>query len=86
MIKCLKCGGEDIAKGTIYGGSDSAFNVFKPDDLRFFSITYKGGTDLRGGSYACLTCGSVWSQTDPLALRKFIRKHCKRPSDEQSMG
>ena len=79
MIKCLKCGGEDIAKGTIYGGSDS-FIVFKPDSLRFFSLTYKGGTDLLKESYACLRCGSVWSRTDPRALREFVRKHCKRSS------
>jgi len=86
MITCFKCGGEDIAKGTIYGGSDAAFSVFKPDDLRFFSLTYKGGTDLRNESYACLTCGAVWSQTDPSALREFIRKHGKRPSNEESTG
>ena len=78
MTKCLKCGGEDIVKGTVYGGSDSAFSVFKPDGLRFFSLTYTGGTDLRKGSYACLTCGTVWSQTDPSALREFIRKNCKK--------
>jgi hypothetical protein len=86
MVTCYKCGREDIAKGTIYGGSDAAFSVFKPDDVRFFSLTYKGGTDLRKESYACLACGSVWSQTDPSALRKFIRKRCKRPSHEESTG
>lgn len=83
MTECLKCGGEDIAKGTIYGGSEAGFIVFKPDDLHFFSLTYKGGTDLRKESYACLSCGAVWSQTDPDALREFIRKRCKRPDHEK---
>jgi hypothetical protein len=78
MNKCLRCGGEDIAVGKIYGGSDSAFTVFKPDGLRFFTLTYKGGTDLSGDSYACLTCGCVWSETDPVALKSFIQKHCKK--------
>ncbi len=79
MRKCFKCGGEDIARGKIYLRSDSLVNtVFEPNGLRFFSLTYKHGTDLGKESYACLTCGTVWSQTDPWALREFIRKHCKR--------
>ena len=79
MTRCFKCGGEDIVTGTIYGGSEAAFSVFKPASLRFFSLTFRGGTDVQKNSYACLNCGTVWSRTDPRELRQFIRKHCKEP-------
>src|SRR4051812_11418723 len=77
MLTCLKCGGTEIAKGKIRRSSEEYFSdiVFGPDDLRFLTLTTKRGTKLQGDSYACLNCGAVWSQTDPDALRDFIRKH-----------
>jgi hypothetical protein len=87
MMKCFKCGGGDIAKGEIFVRSDSSANmVFEPEGIRFFSFTYAHGTKLRQERYACLTCGIVWSQTNPSALREFIRKYRKRPSNEESTG
>ena len=85
MNTCLKCGGTEIAKGKIRRSSDEFFSdiVFGPDDLRFFTLPLKRGTKLHGESYACLKCGSVWSQTDPEALRDFIRKHCKSQGHEK---
>jgi hypothetical protein len=72
MMKCFRCGARDIAKGRIFLPSDSLRNmVFEPDGLRFFSLTYVHGPALRKESYACLSCGTVWSQTDPVCPRGF---------------
>lgn len=88
MTKCFRCGGTEIAKGKITRSSEDYFSdiVFGPDDLRFLTVTLKYGTQLQPESYACLSCGAVWSQTDPKALRDFIRKHCKRPSTKEPNG
>jgi hypothetical protein len=50
--------------------------VFRPDRSRFFALTLAHGTPVDRESYACLGCGSVWSETNPKALREFIDKHC----------
>src|SRR5436189_3655963 len=88
MTTCIKCGGTEIAKGKIRRSSEEYFSdiVFGPDDLRFLAFAVDSGTKLQGESYACLKCGAVWSQTDPEALRDFIRKHCKGQSHEKSVG
>ncbi len=80
-IKCFKCGGKEIVKGeiTVSGkgkGGLFSFNIFQPDTLRFLTLTLTNGTKLETHSYACLNCGTVWSQADVDALREFIRKHC----------
>ena len=86
MTKCFKCGGTEIAKGKIRRSSEEFFSdiVFGPDTARFLTLALEHGTKLHSESYACLKCGTVWSQTDPNALRDFIRKHCKSPSNEES--
>jgi hypothetical protein len=78
MTTCFKCGGTEIAKGKIrrWIGEIYPGTVFEPDDLRFLTLTLERGTKLQDESYACLKCGAVWSQTDPDALRDFVRKHC----------
>jgi hypothetical protein len=88
MTTCTKCGGTEIVKGKIRRSSEEYFSdiVFGPDDLRFLTVTLQRGTKLETESYACLACGAVWSQTDPKALRDFIRKHCKSQSHEKSVG
>jgi hypothetical protein len=88
MTTCLKCGGTEVVKGKIRRSSEEYFSdiVFGPDDLRFLTLTLDKGTKLQGESYACLKCGAVWSQTDPDALRDFIRKHCKSRSHEKTVG
>jgi len=86
MTTCHKCGATEIAKGKIRRSSEEFYSdiVFGPDDLRFLTLTLESGTKLQGESYACLKCGTVWSQTDPAALRDFVQKHCKKPAPEKS--
>jgi hypothetical protein len=86
MTKCFKCGGTDITKGQISRSMKEYFSdlVFAPDGLRFLAATINCGTRLEPDSYACLSCGSVWSQTDPAALKDFMRKHCKQPSNPEA--
>jgi hypothetical protein len=80
MTKCFKCGGTEIAKGKITRSKEEFFSdiVFGPDGIRFLTFALRQGTQFQPESYACLSCGSVWSQTDPNALRDFIQKHCKK--------
>jgi hypothetical protein len=80
MIKCPKCNGTEIVKGKITRSSDEFFSdiIFRPNGLRFLTITLKYGTPLRPESYGCLGCGAIWSQTDPKALKDFISKHCRK--------
>ena len=82
MTTCHKCGGTEIATGKIGRSSEEYFSdiVFEPDGMRFLALTLEHGTKLLGESYACVKCGTVWSQTDPEALRDFIRKYCKNQS------
>jgi len=84
MTKCLKCGGTELAKGKITRPSSAILMpvVFEPDGLRVLTFTLNHGTALQPDSYACLACGTVWSQTDQNDLREFIRKHCKNPSQQ----
>ncbi len=78
--RCFKCGGNEITKGKLRSTRDelTADVVFRPDKVRFLTFTLAHGITLDTESYACLSCGTVWSQTDPNALRDFIRKHCRR--------
>ena len=88
MTKCFNCGGTEIVKGKITRSSEEYFSdiVFGPEGLRFLTATLQHGTKLQPESYACLGCGAVWSQTDPNALREFIRKHCKSQRHERANG
>lgn len=88
MTKCFKCGGTEIAKGKITRSSEDYFSdiVFGPEGLRFLTVTLQHGTKLESDSYACLACGTVWSQTDPNALTEFIRKHCKNANHPITKG
>lgn len=88
MTKCFKYGGTEIVKGKITRSSEEYFSdiVFGPESLRFLTVTLKHGTKLDAESFACLGCGTVWSRTDPNALKEFVRKHCKSQSQEKSKG
>ena len=81
--KCFRCGGTEIAKGKIQRDSKEYFSdvIFAPNGLRFLALTFTHGVCLAPESYACLDCGSVWSQTNPLELKGFIEKHCKPQKD-----
>ena len=79
MNKCFKCGGAEIVKGSISRSKEEFFSdiVFSPVGIRFLTLAVKRGTKLEPESYACLSCGSVWSQTDIVALKAFVTKNCK---------
>jgi len=81
MTKCFKCGGTEIERGTIASpSSESLFRdiVFRPEHkIRFLAMTMRRGVSLYKESYACLDCGSVWSELEGSELRNFIREHCK---------
>lgn len=79
MKKCFKCGGTEIVTGSIEGtGERSPAYLFRPKHkIRFLAVTIRHGTELDKESYACLSCGTVWSQTNGEALRDFIRDNCK---------
>ena len=82
MTKCCKCGGTEIVTGKIKTSRDSGLRdtFFLPDHLRFLTATLGKGVRLYRESYACLNCGSVWSETEAGELREFIREHSKSPA------
>lgn len=84
MIKCIRCGGSDAVTGRITRSSKEYFSdvVFGPEGIRFLTVTVRPGTKLDPEGHACLDCGTVWSHTDPAALREFIQKHCRTPRSE----
>jgi hypothetical protein len=51
--------------------------VFNPGKIRFLALTLAHGTPVDKESYACLSCGFVWSETNPQALSEFIKQHCR---------
>ena len=79
VTRCFKCGGMHVAKGRLeITGALGRFPdlVFRPDKTRFLALTLAHGTPVDKQSYACLSCGFVWSETNPQALREFIKNHC----------
>jgi uncharacterized membrane protein YuzA (DUF378 family) len=50
---------------------------FLPDDLRLMTAIFGKGVRLCRDSYACVGCGTVWSETEAGELREFIREHSK---------
>jgi predicted nucleic-acid-binding Zn-ribbon protein len=76
MKECLQCKSQNVASGKIY--SAGRFEpVFKPDNMKFWTLTTLGGTTFLDEAFACLDCGLIWSSTCPDELRGFIRVHCK---------
>jgi hypothetical protein len=51
--------------------------VFRPGNARFLALTLAHGTPVDTESHACLSCGFVWSETNPQALQEFITKQCR---------
>jgi hypothetical protein len=84
--RCFKCGGTQIAKGELEATHRDFLTeiLFRPDKLRFLTLTLAHGTTLDTESFACLSCGTVWSQTNPDALKDFIQKHCRHTGHEES--
>lgn len=76
-----------MTKGSIVnydsGGQAAAF---RPEGVRFFTLTLFEGPQLADEGYACLDCGLVWSSVAPDKLAKFIRRHCDETSDPPTIG
>ena len=66
--------GSDCVPSTAPTGYNVWGVVFEPDNRQFFALTLRLGTLLKPN------CGSVWSQTDPKALKAYIEKHCRKPN------
>lgn len=79
MRSCQKCGGVDIVEGKVRASRDELFSelIFAPDGLRFLALTLANGTVVEAESLACLCCGTVWTRTDPEALRRFVSRYCE---------
>jgi hypothetical protein len=75
---CLACQSREIAKGGLTNGASSRTHplAFKPDGLKFLTMTDRSGTPIE--FYACRSCGLVWTATDPEALRTFMDKYCEK--------
>jgi predicted nucleic-acid-binding Zn-ribbon protein len=79
VIQCLKCRGTRIARGELTTSGGKSFDVvFKPLGVQLFKFTDKGGVGIPKNGYACLDCGTVWSQIDAVALTGFIDANCKQ--------
>lgn len=76
MTKCPQCQSERVTKGEIVMPGRRFNPIFRPDGLRFFTLTLSEGTSLTDQAHACLDCGLVWSKTDKAELNAFVRKHC----------
>jgi hypothetical protein len=80
MTTCFKCGGTEIVVGQIKTSRDSSWlrdTYFLPADLRLMTAIFGKGVRLCRDSYACVGCGTVWSETETGELREFIREHSK---------
>lgn len=78
MPQCLKCQSQRVAAGSVVAPHGNGLVVFRPQGLRFFSVTAFGGTELAETGHACLDCGLVWSSTPPDRLATFMEKHCEQ--------
>ena len=76
MNECLKCKSSDVTGGKITVSRGAL--VFRPDDMKFWSLSLMGGTEVEQKAFACMNCGLVWSSTSPEKLREFVKKHCKQ--------
>jgi hypothetical protein len=84
MPHCLKCTSQNVTTGRVVSYDCEQPAVFRPQGLRFLSLTLTQGPQLGDEGFACLDCGFVWSSTPPDKLSTFIRKHCEKNSDNTS--
>jgi hypothetical protein len=84
MPQCLKCNSQNVTSGRVVSYDCGQAAVFRPQGLRFVSLTLTQGPQLADEGFACLDCGLVWSSTAPDKLSTFIRKHCEKGSDKTS--
>jgi hypothetical protein len=80
MPECLKCKSLNVTRGRVINYESELPAVFRPQGLRFLSLTLTKGPQLADEGFACLDCGLVWSSTPPEKLSTFIRKHCDKTS------
>jgi predicted RNA-binding Zn-ribbon protein involved in translation (DUF1610 family) len=66
--RCPRCG-----KDLLVHGSLSLRGGFRPEELRFFSLSFQlPAVHVRSASAACTSCGLVWSELDAAALRQKL--------------
>ena len=71
-VRCPHCGESKAVLGVVSDRQGPAFaHAFVPAPLR--PLRMAEGVVLQ--SYACASCGMVWSRLDPTQLRGFIEKH-----------
>jgi hypothetical protein len=80
MDQCPKCQSGRLVTGKITASEGPV--IFRPDSLRFWTLTFLGGTQLSGDACACLECGLVWCCTSVMELNDLVAKHCKQPKPE----
>jgi hypothetical protein len=67
--KCPRCGKKLVVNGSIFKR-----NGFRPEGLKFFSLTFQWPeVPVPNQHAACAACGLVWSELDPAALRQKLR-------------
>ncbi len=84
MAQCMRCKSERVTKGSVVNYDSRQAASFRPEGLRFFTLTLAQGPQLADEGYACLDCGLVWSSITPDELAAFIRRHCEPTPDSRS--
>jgi hypothetical protein len=72
---CPKCNAASIVPGGMVSrsGEGACVAVFAPVGMSRWRFAI--GVGLAREVFACLSCGFVWTSTDPAALRGFVKKH-----------
>jgi hypothetical protein len=73
---CLACGSKNLVLGALTSESYRHPTSFRPDSLRFFTFTIRGGVPIEKRCAACRDCGFVSTYVDKTKLEKFIIRHC----------
>ena len=85
MPQCLKCNSQNVTRGRVVGYNGGQAAVFRPQGLRFLSLTLTDGPQLADDGFACLDCGFLWSSTAPDELSTVIRKHCEKSDNTSAL-
>jgi Zn-finger nucleic acid-binding protein len=82
MQVCPRCGGAELVQGSLISSDEDAriTGNFHPEGLKFWLL--RRSVELKGGKpfQACSTCGCVWSQLDPVSLRRLLEHRASTPS------
>lgn len=71
--ECPNCGAGSIVTGRILGRADLGLGfVFRPQDLKLFSVTGRSDVPMPSKVRCCLNCGFLWTSVDCRKLQKVI--------------